>query len=169
MSRFERTGVVSREVADALGLVGPAARASGCDRDVRRDHAFGIFRYAYVPVSLAPDGDVMGRALVRWLETQRSLAFVREQLTELTAVEPSSVDANKLRPASITVSMVEGWRGEIVHVAVTSTTGELAAYEIVDPSLHNWFGLAIAMRDNQISDFPLCNKSFNLSYAGHDL
>ena len=65
--------------------------------------------------------------------------------------------------------MVEGWRGEIVHIATTGRDGELAGYKIVDPSFHNWFGLAIALRGNQISDFPLCNKSFNLSYAGHDL
>jgi Ni,Fe-hydrogenase III large subunit len=65
--------------------------------------------------------------------------------------------------------MVEGWRGEILHVAVTSADGQLAGYKIVDPSFHNWFGLTMALRGNQISDFPLCNKSFNLSYAGHDL
>ncbi len=65
--------------------------------------------------------------------------------------------------------MVEGWRGEIAHVAVTSADGRLAGYKIVDPSFHNWFGLTMALRGNQISDFPLCNKSFNLSYAGHDL
>jgi Ni,Fe-hydrogenase III large subunit len=64
---------------------------------------------------------------------------------------------------------VEGWRGEIWHVAVTDATGRFAAYEIVDPSFRNWTGLAMAMRNGQISDFPLCNKSFNLSYCGHDL
>jgi Ni,Fe-hydrogenase III large subunit len=65
--------------------------------------------------------------------------------------------------------MVEGWRGEIVHMAITDERGEIAGYKIVDPSFHNWFGLAVALRGQQISDFPLCNKSFNLSYAGNDL
>jgi Ni,Fe-hydrogenase III large subunit len=74
-----------------------------------------------------------------------------------------------LPPDSLAVSLVEGWRGEIAHLAVTGAGGQLAGYKIVDPSFHNWFGLAMAMRGNQISDFPLCNKSFNLSYAGHDL
>jgi Ni,Fe-hydrogenase III large subunit len=64
---------------------------------------------------------------------------------------------------------VEGWRGEIVHVAITDESGKIAGYTVVDPSFHNWFGLAMALRGQQISDFPLCNKSFNLSYAGHDL
>jgi Ni,Fe-hydrogenase III large subunit len=65
--------------------------------------------------------------------------------------------------------MVEGWRGEICHVALTDADGRFGRYKVVDPSFHNWFGLAYAMRGEQISDFPLCNKSFNLSYAGHDL
>ncbi len=167
-ARFEQAGVVSRETAEELGLVGPAARASGCDLDVRRDHPGGIFRFAHVPVAVAGSGDVMGRALVRWLEAQRSIAFVREQLAEMTG-DRLCADLPALPPASLAVSLVEGWRGEIAHLAVTSATGELAAYKIVDPSFHNWFGLAMAMRANPISDFPLCNKSFNLSYAGHDL
>ena len=167
-SRLEQTGVATRDVAEALGFVGPAARASGCDRDVRRDHPFGIFRYAHIPVALVGSGDVMARALVRWLETQRSMTFLREQLNELPP-ETLSIGAPVPAPESLAVSMVEGWRGEIVHLAVTSADGRLAGYKIVDPSFHNWFGLTIALRGNQVSDFPLCNKSFNLSYAGHDL
>ncbi|HKE10096.1 MAG TPA: hydrogenase [Myxococcota bacterium] len=167
-SRFEHTGVVTHDVARTLGLVGPVARASACDRDVRRDHPFGIYRFVHVPVALVDSGDVMARALVRWLETQRSITFVREQLTELPE-ETLSVDSAPPHPESVVVSMVEGWRGEIVHVATTGRDGELDSYKIVDPSFHNWFGLAMALRGDQISDFPLCNKSFNLSYAGHDL
>jgi Ni,Fe-hydrogenase III large subunit len=167
-SRFEHTGVVTHEAAEALGMVGPVARASGCDRDVRRDHPFGIFRFAHIPVAFVESGDVMARALVRWLETQRSNTFLREQINELPR-ESLSVDIPGLAPESLAISMVEGWRGEIVHLAVTSADGQLAGYKIVDPSFHNWFGLTLALRGNQISDFPLCNKSFNLSYAGHDL
>ena len=65
--------------------------------------------------------------------------------------------------------MVEGWRGEILHAAVTGPDGRVVRYRVKDPSVHNWFGLALAVRNNGISDFPLCNKSFNLSYCGHDL
>jgi Ni,Fe-hydrogenase III large subunit len=74
-----------------------------------------------------------------------------------------------LPPHRMAVGIVEGWRGEICHVALTDAQGRFAAYKIVDPSFHNWFGLALALRGQQISDFPLCNKSFNLSYCGHDL
>jgi Ni,Fe-hydrogenase III large subunit len=65
--------------------------------------------------------------------------------------------------------MVEGWRGEIAHVVVTDRRGAIRRWKVKDPSFHNWSALAAAMPGNAISDFPLCNKSFNLSYAGHDL
>ena len=67
------------------------------------------------------------------------------------------------------MALVEGWRGEICHVGLTDHQGQLLAYKVVDPSFHNWMGLAMAMRGEEISNFPLCNKSFNLSYCGHDL
>ncbi len=167
-SRLENTGVVAQEVARVLGLVGPVVRASGVDLDVRRDHPSGFFRFAHIPVAVGETGDVMARALVRWIETQRSIGFLREQISELSD-GALSVEVPPARPQAVVVSMVEGWRGEITHVLVTGHAGRIAGYKIVDPSFHNWFGLAIALRGNQISDFPLCNKSFNLSYAGHDL
>ena len=74
-----------------------------------------------------------------------------------------------IRPNYLAVALVEGWRGEICHVALTDEQGKFARYKIVDPSFHNWMGLSMALRDQQISDFPLCNKSFNLSYCGFDL
>jgi Ni,Fe-hydrogenase III large subunit len=74
-----------------------------------------------------------------------------------------------LAPASLSISLVEGWRGEICHIAVTDDCGNIIHYKAKDPSLHNWMALAIAVRNQEISDFPLCNKSFNLSYCGNDL
>ena len=168
MERFEETGVVPREVAAALGLLGPAARASGLDRDARRDHPGGIYRFHQVPVSLAESGDVFARAYVRWLEIQRSVAFVRAQLETLPA-GPARGELGALAPGQLAAALVEGWRGEICHVALTDAAGRFERYKIVDPSFHNWSALAWALRGGQISDFPLCNKSFNLSYCGHDL
>ena len=75
----------------------------------------------------------------------------------------------RIRPNRLCVSLVEGWRGEICHVAITDAAGRIRTYKVVDPSFHNWMGLAMALRNQQISDFPLCNKSFDLSYCGHDL
>lgn len=167
-ARFEDTGRVSHEVNEALGIVGLAARASGVDRDVRRDFPTGIYRFALIPVMSWPSGDVFARAYVRWLEIQRSGEFVCEKLSALPA-GPVRCPAEGLAPDSLAVSLVEGWRGEICHVAITDGAGALARYKIVDPSFHNWVGLMMALRNQAISDFPLCNKSFNLSYCGHDL
>jgi Ni,Fe-hydrogenase III large subunit len=74
-----------------------------------------------------------------------------------------------LAPSSLAISLVEGWRGEICHIALTDNAGEIIQYKAKDPSLHNWMALALAVRNQEISDFPLCNKSFNLSYCGNDL
>ncbi len=167
-ARFEDTGTLSRETALEIGLVGPAARACGIEQDVRHDFPSGIYRFAHIPVSTWRTGDVFARAFVRWLEVQRSIAFIREQLRSLPPGE-TRVPAGRPAPGRIAVSLVEGWRGEICHVVTTGPEGGFSGYEIVDPSFHDWFGLALAMRDQQISDFPLCNKSFNLSYCGHDL
>ena len=167
-SRFERTGVVPRQVAEDLGLVGPVARASGCTRDVRGDHAHGFYRYAHIPVTTLDTGDVMARAMVRALESARALEFLAQELARLPQGDVRTA-LGAPREEALAVALVEGWRGEILHAALTDREGRICRYKVVDPSFHNWFGLAIALRGNQISDFPLCNKSFNLSYAGHDL
>jgi len=105
---------------------------------------------------------------VRWLELQRSGAFIAGQLAE--APEGEVLDRPGAgAPESLAVALVEGWRGEICHAALTDAAGRFRRYKIVDPSFHNWTGLAMALRGQAISDFPLCNKSFNLSYCGFDL
>lgn len=168
LARLEGAGALTRQDALDLGLVGPALRACGIDRDTRHDFPSGIYRFTQIPVSTWGTGDVFARAILRWLEIQRSVAFVLEQLHALPE-GPSQAGTRALGANRVAVAMVEGWRGEICHVALTDNAGRFAAYKVVDPSFHNWPGLAAAMRGQQISDFPLCNKSFNLSYSGHDL
>ena len=167
-ARFENAGAISREVALELGLVGVAARASGLGRDARAQFPSGIYRFAQIPVSSYHTGNVFARAYVRWMEIQRSLAFIGDQLKAL-ADGPVRAETGPPAAGCVVVSLTEGWRGEICHVALTDGAGRFSRYKIVDPSFHNWMGLALALRDQQISDFPLCNKSFNLSYCGHDL
>jgi Ni,Fe-hydrogenase III large subunit len=82
---------------------------------------------------------------------------------------PVRVALPPLAPGRLVVSLVEGWRGELCHAVTTGDDGRFARYKIVDASFHDWMGLQLALRGEQISDFPLCNKSFNLSYCGHDL
>jgi Ni,Fe-hydrogenase III large subunit len=166
--RLEGVGVVPRAACVAHGFVGPVARACELHRDVRHDHPYGVFRYAQIPVATAWAGDAYARALVRWLEVQRSLEFVREQLDALPAGDVR-VACGPLARGELVVAMEEGWRGEVVHAVLTDDAGRIRRHKVTDASFHNWAALALAMPGNQISDFPLCNKSFNLSYAGHDL
>jgi Ni,Fe-hydrogenase III large subunit len=168
MARLENTGPLPRETCLELGIVGVAARASGLEVDVRKEFPWGMYRFAQIPVSTWRTGDVFARAYVRWLEMERSARFVREQLLSLPD-GPVRAEVGPLAPGAVVVSLVEGWRGEICHVAETDGAGRFSSYKVVDPSFHNWIGLALAMRGQQISDFPLTNKSFNLSYCGHDL
>ncbi len=163
-ARFEDTGRLSLETARELGLVGPAARACGLPLDVR--HELPQEDLPRPALCTAEGGDVMARALVRWQEVQASLDFLQQ--LELPSGELSR-EVGALAPAHLAVCLVEGWRGAVCHLAVTDDEGRFGRYQIVDPSMFNWPGLALAMRGQEISDFPLCNKSFNLSYCGHDL
>lgn len=169
VSRFERTGRVEAKVAAELGLVGPVGRASGLERDARCDHPEGAYRESPPAIAVREAGDVMARAEVRRAEIAPAAACVRTQAAKIAGQLASPWSSEPLRRSALAVALLEGWRGEIAHVAATDREGQLVGYQIVDPSFHNWFGLAMALRGNQISDFPLCNKSFNLSYAGHDL
>lgn len=181
MARFEDTGPLRQELARDLGIVGPAARATGLLRDVRFTHPTGVYRFAHIPVSTYSSGDVFARAYVRFMEIQRSFSFIRDQLNNLpvhidvpaggTVSAQGSGTANRgnLKPNRLALALNEGWRGEICHVAITDNAGRFARYKVVDPSFHNWTALAMVLRNQEISDFPLCNKSFNLSYCGHDL
>jgi len=167
-TRFENVGTVFPQQATEIGLVGPAARACGLVRDIRYDHPAGWYRFAQAPVAVWPGGDVFARARVRWLELQRSGQFLKEQLS--AAPEGGlREDPAPPAPATLAVALVEGWRGEVCHVALTDDAGRFRRYKIVDPSFHNWAGLALALRGQAVSDFPICNKSFNLSYCGFDL
>lgn len=168
MSRLEGTGVLSRTDALALGLTGMAARASNIRQDVRCDYPWGAYMFLESPTITMQTGDVYARASLRWFEIKNSIAFIHKALDAL-APGPVTAELPPLSAERIAISLVEGWRGEICHVAITDQQAGLRHYKITDPSFHNWFGLALSLRDQQISDFPLINKSFNLSYCGHDL
>ena len=171
LSRLEGVGRVSRSTAEDLGLVGVAAKACGVPRDGRFFFPTGIYRETFDEMITDELGDCFARARVRHREIVVSLSLVRRLLATLTTVPagPVTVAPGELVPGALAISLVEGWRGEVVHVALTGEDGRFRRYKIVDPSFHNWSGLAMALRGTQISDFPLCNKSFNLSYCGFDL
>jgi Ni,Fe-hydrogenase III large subunit len=172
LSRLERTGVVGKNIAFEIGMVGLAARASGIALDVRTDHPWGYYRDLSVSKEILKNGDVFSRTYLRYIEIKRSIIIIKELLQKLQGHENEEVFVapnGPLKEECMVVSMVEGWRGEIVHIVLTNSNGDLSRYKIKDPSFNNWYGLGIAERNNGISDFPLCNKSFNLSYCGNDL
>lgn len=168
LSRFERTGVVSTEDASAIGAVGMAARTSGVQRDIRATHPHSLYPELQHEIKVKRHGDVYSRVQMRKNEVIQSIGYLRSMVANLPDKNPIlklSAPGENL----FALSLVEGWRGEICHCAITGSKGELVHYKIKDPSFHNWLALALAVRNNEISDFPICNKSFNLSYCGHDL
>lgn len=168
LARFEGTGPLATDDAEELGLVGVAARACGLVRDARLHHPFGSGVVSFDTPVIETEGDVFARGNVRRREIYASHQLLDDTLKLLPQGEGMQ-QLGPLAPNCLAVSLCEGWRGEIVHVGMTDAQGQLARYKIVDPSFHNWSGLAMVLRGEQISDFPLCNKSFNLSYCGFDL
>ena len=171
ISRLERTGVVNTETAKSLGAVGMAARASGVDLDSRFDMNDSWYTSLDVVKPFKATGDVYSRFKLRYKEIKQSVKIIKKLLKKLKEVngEIKVAPNTNLASNSFAISVVEGWRGEVVHIAITGINGELIRYKLKDPSFNNWYMLAMAVRNNGISDFPLCNKSFNLSYCGNDL
>ena len=156
----------------AIGVVGMAARTCGIKRDIRVSHPFQYFREFPVAPVILESGDVLARAMIRNLEFRESVRLIRDLIDirkRKNKVSAKPVYDYNLKPGSFAASLVEGWRGEICHIAMTDNNGKIVEYKIKDPSLHNWMALALSVRNQEISDFPVCNKSFNLSYCGNDL
>jgi Ni,Fe-hydrogenase III large subunit len=172
LSRFDGIGVITSEQAKTIGAVGMAARSCGIARDIRSSHDPGPYvSVSYEPVTV-DSGDVLARTILRRMEVERSVKLIHQFVEMHAQEEPSNIKPvynALLAPDTLAISLIEGWRGEICHSAITDDKGNLVHYKIKDPSMHNWLVLALAVRDQEISDFPVCNKSFNLSYCGHDL
>lgn len=144
--RFDGTGRVPKEVAESIGLVGVARRAS-----------------------VEFNGDVMARALVRRIEINEAHGKIAKLIGGAPNVAgPALPDGVREGGFTLVVSTADAWRGPLVHAAVFAPDAKMIRYKIVDPSARNWPGLAWALRGEQISNFPICNKSFNLSYCGTD-
>ena len=167
--RLEQVGVVTRAQAEELGLVGLPARASGVALDLRAAMPGPLYAAHPVATVVEPAGDCWARAMVRVREIGESIRWIRAALDGRAELGPSSAPLGALAPGMLAVGVRESWRGEVVHALETDGEGRLRAYRVQDPSLRNWHGLAMAVRGNDVSDFPICNKSFDLSYCGNDL
>lgn len=169
LARFEKTGVITIEQAAMLGTVGMSARMSAIKRDIRVSHPHDLYPELLHQPLIKNHGDVHSRARIRKKEINQSIEYIRELIQDSPPGRSLTDHLAEPSPNSFTISLVEGWRGEICHCAITGDNGELTHYKIKDPSFHNWLALALSVRNNEISDFPICNKSFDLSYCGHDL
>lgn len=164
--RFSGTASLARDVALDRGVLGPVARASGIDTDARRDHPF-LDMGTSLSVVVHGSGDVMARFLVRVDEARASVALI-EALLDGGGAQPEANQVTRGSGVDTGVGIVEGWRGATVH-RVELDAGVLRRVKVVDPSFFNWPALPAALKDTIVPDFPLANKSFNLSYAGNDL
>ncbi len=170
LARFEHTGTVPLAIAEKLGLVGYAGRASGLSYDARASYPTEAYDTVKANSNERTTGDVYSRANVRREEIMHSLHAIPELLIKGIDAEPVPVPGSyTLAPDSFVVTINEAWRGEVSHCLLTDKDGAILRYKVKDPSFHNWTGLAMSLRNQGISDFPLCNKSFNLSYCGFDL
>ena len=163
IERMQGTGRLTPELAKDFGLVGPAARASGSKYDSRNCYPQGIY-------PLLNSGDALARTQIRADEIFSSISVINGLLDNLPDGLVCIDCQNESLPAdAVGIGIVEAWRGELIHWITTDGLGAISRYSIKDPSFNNWTGLAIAARGNLVADFPLCNKSFNLSYSGNDL
>ena len=172
ISRLEKTGTISLEKAKEIGLVGLPAKACGINSDSRFNFPDEWNEKLNLKQkTLTGVGDVNSRFKIRYKEIKQSISMIKKMFNLLNEYknEPIQVSKNEMNKNSLAISVVESWRGEVVNVALTNDNGKFSRFKIKDASFNNWYGLALAVRNNGVSDFPLCNKSFNLSYCGNDL
>jgi Ni,Fe-hydrogenase III large subunit/Ni,Fe-hydrogenase III component G len=165
--RLETTGILKPAIARDLGVVGIAGRASGINHDLRRDFPHAAYDQASFTVPVYEQGDVLRRMQVRIDEVRQTFSII-EQLLRKIPEGPIRVPVALPPPNTVALGYVEGWRGEIFYWVRTGPDNRLARCKIKDPSLQNWPALSEAILGNIIPDFPVVNKSFNLSYSGVD-
>ena len=166
--RFVGAGQVSPELASQLGLTGLAGRASGQDLDLRADHPWAPYDQLGVTKCVLKAGDVAARVALRFDEVQESCRLIARILKDLPG-GGVRLDVGRPEAPGFAVGLIEGWRGPVLIALQVGTAGTIARCHAHDPSMHNWPVLEHAIIGNIVPDFPLINKSFNLSYSGHDL
>ncbi|MDD5593791.1 MAG: NADH-quinone oxidoreductase subunit C [Candidatus Margulisbacteria bacterium] len=165
MDRVETTGRLSKKIAEDFGVMGLAGRASGVGLDFRKNSR--PYAAAGFKLMTRKEGDVLARLGVRLDEFEESIRLIEFWLADLP--EGSIISDTQVKKEGSGLGCVEGWRGPVLYWLALDNFGAIRRCKIVDPSFHNWPGLSYAVHDNIIPDFPVCNKSFDLSYSGNDL
>ena len=168
LNRLKRTGILSKEIAFDHGVVGVAARATGLPIDIRIDHPYAAYGQLKLKKATHEDGDVYARYQIRIQEVYSSISLIMQALKKLPESAILAKKNLQMRKNAHTVSMVEGWRGDIIHFVTTDKNGDISRVAVRDPSFLNWPAVPYAVLGNIVPDFPLVNKSFNLSYSGND-
>jgi len=169
IDRLENTGILKKQTAWDHGVVGVVGRASGIDRDLRRDRPFAAYDELSVRVAGSVNGDVRARVQVRMGEIHESIRLIREIQHTLPDGPLKGTPQAVPGPGAWALSAVEGWRGEILYFLMADEHERIHRCKVRDPSFVNWPAIQLAVIGNIIPDFPLINKSFCLSYAGNDL
>jgi Ni,Fe-hydrogenase III large subunit/Ni,Fe-hydrogenase III component G len=167
--RLEMTGVLTERIAWDHGVMGVVGRASGIDRDIRRDHPFAAYEKLSLKVPLYRYGDVRARMRVRLDEIHESMRLIRDIRSQIPNGAIMGEPTREPKSGEWALSAVEGWRGEILYMVMAGSHGHIHRCKVRDPSFVNWPAIQWAVIGNIVPDFPLINKSFNLSYAGNDL
>ncbi len=170
LTRLKKTGVLNERIARDHGALGVAGRAVGFEMDARVDYPYAAYDKIKVEVAKENSGDVYARFRVRVQELLNSIEILKQALWDLPKEEKGrdGKDIN-LEKNSYSIGVVEGWRGDIVYLVATDSKGQITRVDVRDPSFINWTVLGHAGQGNMVPDFPLINKSFNLSYTGNDL
>lgn len=173
-NRLVGTGTLSAEIIKDFGVIGIPARASGMKIDARKDHPYAAYEKLQFSISTRETSDVHARLKIRVLEVFESFRLIEEALQKLgnenlPEIKKDQKDNMAFRENSFAVSVVEGWRGDIVYFVATDMNGEITRVKVRDTSFLNWQAFPNAVKGEMVPDFPLINKSFNLSYSGHDL
>lgn len=169
IDRVENTGVLKHEIAVDLNAVGPAGRGAGIDRDARRDYPYAAYSNVNFKVSLHNHGDVNCRMNVKAEEFFESVNIIRQCIEQMPAQELKNEAIQEVSPYCCAFGITESPRGENCHWLMSGEKNTVFRYKIRTPSFFNWPVLCHAVNGNIIPDFPLINKSFNLSYSGNDL
>jgi len=166
LDRVNGTGILTRKAALDLGVVGVAARASGIDRDLRRDHAYSIYKNLKFTVPIQTSGDVAARLWLRADEVEQSLQMIRQIIQNMPGRQGGlKIDIPKIKPYSSGLGYSESARGSNLHWLMVGENNTIYRYAVRSASYPNWIAVTVACPGNIISDFPLINKSFELCYA----
>ena len=168
VDRIENTGILKNKIAADLNAVGPGGRASGITYDVSKAFPYAAYASLDFAIPVQTDGDVSSRVKIKLEECFESISLMLQVLEKM----PSGsifTEIGPFEPYRAAFGITESPRGENVHFIMTGENQTLFRYKVRTPSFCNWPALCHAVQGNVVPDFPLINKSFNLSYAGNDL